>query len=557
MDNKPDLSLKIISSLEKCFPDEDIASKRKYSSASMLRGERFSFQAAYCDNDKSAPWHKVAVVRVTSPIKDFISVAKVEYVPVRLAVPPDVTDENFLRRTPGLYPDLLIPIDETTHISAVPTLQSLWIDITVPDDAAAGTYPVTVELVGADSGDVWATAEFSAKILAATLPEQTIKYTEWFHADCLASYYRVPVFSDEHWRIIENFVRCAVKNGMNMILTPIFTPPLDTAEGHERPTVQLVDVFRDDGKWSFGFERLEKWVTLCEACGIKYFELSHLFTQWGAHHAPKITGRDDGVEKRLFGWDTDATSPEYAGFLNALIPALIAKLDSMGLRDRYAFHLSDEPGGDKLESYLAAKAAVADALRSQVVMDALSDYEFYKSGAVDTPAVSTDHAGVFIDAGVKNLWVYYCCCQHTKVANRLVAMPQARNRIIGTQFYKYDIAGFLQWGYNFYYSQGSLELIDPYMITDGDWWVPAGDAFSVYPAPDGTPYETVHMLGFTQALTDLRAMRLAESLCGKDAVMAVIDDGTHEPITFTEYPHDDGYLLGVREKINRMIEEKA
>ena len=35
--------------------------------------------------------------------------------------------------------------------------------------------------------------------------------TEWFHADCLASYYRVPVFSKEHWRIIEEFIKTDLK----------------------------------------------------------------------------------------------------------------------------------------------------------------------------------------------------------------------------------------------------------------------------------------------------------------------------------------------------------
>ena len=32
----------------------------------------------------------------------------------------------------------------------------------------------------------------------------------------------------------------------------------------------------------------------------------------------------------------------------------------------------------------------------------------------------------------------------------------ARTRVIGAQFWKYKIAGFLQWGYNFYNSQGSV-----------------------------------------------------------------------------------------------------
>ena len=66
------------------------------------------------------------------------------------------------------------------------------------------------------------------------------------------------------------------------------------------------------------------------------------------------------------------------------------------------------------------------------------------------------------------------------------------------QMFKYDIVGFLQWGYNFYYSYRSVYPINPYECNDGgpttengDIWVPAGDTFCVYPAPDGTAkYET-------------------------------------------------------------------
>jgi len=38
------------------------------------------------------------------------------------------------------------------------------------------------------------------------LPKQKTQHTEWFHADCLADYYRVDVWSEEHWRIVENFI---------------------------------------------------------------------------------------------------------------------------------------------------------------------------------------------------------------------------------------------------------------------------------------------------------------------------------------------------------------
>ena len=35
--------------------------------------------------------------------------------------------------------------------------------------------------------------------------------------------------------------------------------------------------------------------------------------------------------------------------------------------------------------------------------------------------------------------------------------------------------------------------------------------------------------------------------------MGLIEDGLTEPITFDRYPTDDGYLLHLREKVNREI----
>ena len=60
-------------------------------------------------------------------------------------------------------------------------------------------------------------------IIGASLPQQKIIHTEWMHADCLADYYQVDVFSEEHWEILENYFRQYVKRGCNMMLTPLFT----------------------------------------------------------------------------------------------------------------------------------------------------------------------------------------------------------------------------------------------------------------------------------------------------------------------------------------------
>ena len=132
---------------------------------------------------------------------------------------------------------------------------------------------------------------------------------------------------------------------INLLLTPVFTPPLDTEIGGERPTVQLVGVHLTGGVYSFDFTNLARWVSICRSSGIADLEIAHLFTQWGAKATPKIIADVDGVQKRLFGWNVPASSPAYRRFLEAFLPALIAELGRLGYsKDHLYFHISDEPG---------------------------------------------------------------------------------------------------------------------------------------------------------------------------------------------------------------------
>ena len=69
-------------------------------------------------------------------------------------------------------------------------------------------------------------------------------------------------------------------------------------------------------------------------------------------------------------------------------------------------------------------------------------------------------------------------------------------------------------------------------------------------------HNCLHLKAFTEALHDLRAMKLAESLVGRDAVLAAMEEGLDEPITFAKYPHESAYVTGLRAKIHALIESK-
>ena len=547
--------IKFISALEKCFKDENIDSKPELKRISMFKNEHLSVQLAYTYIDPELTMKNINKVQLDSPLKDYINISVVEEVNIPFPIYHNVTDENYLRKKPGLYPDLLRPLTYDHSIAYIyNNLSCLWLDIRPESNFGAGVYPITISFL--DKDEDLASAKIDVEIIGADLPEQELIYTQWFHADCLSSYYDIPVYSEKHWQIIENYIKAAVEGGINMILTPVLTPPLDTMVGGERPTCQLVDIALNNGEYSFGFSKLDRWIDILLKYDVKYIEICHLFTQWGAAHAPKVMATVDGVYKKIFGWETDAHDTEYGEFLDKFLKALITFLKEKGVDKMCWFHVSDEPKTEHLENYLKAKKQIQNVLEGYPILDALSNFEFYKTGAVMNPVPTNFHLEPFLEAKVPNLWTYYCCSSTTDVSNRFVAMPSARNRIMGVQMYKYDIFGFLHWGFNFYYNQFSDSVINPYQDPCGEYFVPAGDAFSVYPAVDGTALNTIHFLVFKHAIEDIRAFKLCESLYGKEYVMELIEGDLEEKIKFDVYPKDADYLLNLREKINNAVKAK-
>jgi hypothetical protein len=281
--------------------------------------------------------------------------------------------------------------------------------------------------------------------------------------------------------------------------------------------------------------------------------MSHLFSQWGAKYPPKIIGRDEatGQTRRIFGWETDASGEEYRSFLEQFIPELKKFLKAQNMEDCTYFHVSDEPNTQHLDQYRLVGDHFRDLVRPYPVMDALSDIEFYKSGAVEHPVPASDHIVPFLEAQVPDLWTYYCVGQYRKVSNRFFGFGSERNRIIGVQLYKYQLAGFLHWGFNSYNTQNTILHINPYEVSDAGLAFPSGDAFLVYPGEYGA-LRSVRQLVFNEALQDQRALQLAEQFVGREKVMAVLEEGI-EPITFDSYPHSKEWLLNMRARINDLI----
>lgn len=531
-----------VSSLEKVFPGA--VPQCTEQEASMLRNERFSFQACIF-NDKRLSNGR-AQFDVEGDISEHTAVRVVGLIPAHYA---NYSDKNFIddymllppEKSAALYPDLLRPMLPGDLFLRDGQWTALFITVHDPNGLPAGKHELRLT-VTADGES--ASCTYTLDVVDAMLEKSDLIYTNWMHYDSIAHYYRVKPFSDEFYRIFDSFVAMAADHGMNMLYTPLFTPTLDTAIGAERLTTQLVGVSFKGGKYAFDFGELNKFMDFATERGIEYFEMSHLVTQWGATACPKIIADTDEGERQIFGWDTSSTGEEYTRFLHEFLPALDRFLKGKGIADRCYFHISDEPVAENYENFKRVFELIRPLVKGYKVMDATADRN---NTVLDIPVLSVR----WLPHGFKSEWIYACCsgCGNN-MSNRFFNMPSQRTRILGMQLYLEDAKGYLHWGYNFYATALSYRQVDPFAEADGGGTFPAGDAFIVYPGTDGA-WASIRLEALNDGFQDRMALKLLEKYVGRDKVVEMLHAEGMD--WYDTYPHSAQWHISFRAKVNDMI----
>lgn len=533
--------IKIVSSLDKVRLGDDVTDLG-VTKLTALKGESLNFQV-YIKIDL----RMTLPVKVESELSDFATLYQVKDTIIDFIW---FNDDDVITDIPGIMPDILIPLkDQNGFYSASKYGSCMWVNVKVPEDFGAGEYDFTVYF-GEESASV------KIEIVDEVIEENTLKYTQWFHPDCIASCHNVPMYSEEHWKLIENYMLLAKETGINMVLTPVLPLNLDTDPAFKvkRPNCSLTDIKVTDGVYSFDFARLTRYMNLAVKCGMEYFEISHLYHAGGAERCINVEAEVDGEMKYIFDSSMRADTEEYVSFLKVFVPALTCHLKEIGMFDKCYFHISDEPNKNNIDIYEFANKQIKPLFEGRPLMDALSEVDFAERGLMDVAVAEIAHIEDFIDKEFAEKWCYYCCGDWDKVSNRLLFMPSYRNRIIGLQMYKYGFDGFLHWGYNFTYVSGSMFDINPYVSQSSSYMFPSGDAASVYPSKDGA-YPSIRALVFKEAIEDIQVCRTLEKYIGKEAVVKLIDDEAEMDINFKEYPRNPHYIPNLMDKMRDMIKE--
>ncbi len=492
---KPSLVAWLSPSLQRIYPRTPPARRPVLS----LQVARHAFASAQVAVRQAGPDPFRVSVAAEAPMGWEVRIRRVGYVPIpHFNTPIEPRDEDLEGRDflPGLAPDPLF--EESEMLLPGAETHAFWLTIRPGRQVPPGRHHICIA-VTPETGPPRALTLHVDVSPVEIPPRKDFTVTNWFYLDCLMAQHQTDFFDRKFWRLLPSYFANMHAHGQDAVYTSVFSVGLD---GDRAPS-QLLHIREPaPGQYRFDWRDVARFVRLARAAGITVFEWSHLFSQWGVKHAPRLYHGQGRDSRALWPPSTGATSPTYRRFLAQFLPAFHRFLRGENLLPHSLFHLSDEPGASDLARYASARALLRELAPWMKVLDALSHKGFAEQGLTDMPVPSIREAPDFVASGIPS-WCYFCCGPRGRFLNRLIDTPLAKIRMSGWLFYRWPFKGFLHWGYNYWNRAQQREAIDPFAITDAgafpNWAY--GDPFVVYPGADG-PLDSIRWEIFAESLQD-------------------------------------------------------
>jgi len=345
---------------------------------------------------------------------------------------------------------------------------ALRVEVDPAPDADPGLrkYSLRIEAGGWQKSLSW-----DLHVLPVTVPAtgpQSPGYTNWFSPELMAERHGLETWSESFWKMFGRYADLMARGRQNTFW--IRWSDFISLEGSGEIVVKQ--------------KRLERHIRLFVDRGFTRIEGGHI----ARRH--KNDWSSPRLDLHFFG--IDANSPEGREKAAALLAAIKEALAAAGFEKKlpYLQHLTDEPTDTNATSYKALAEQVRKAMPGVKIFEATMSRAL--AGAVDhwCPQVQKYQQNrKFFEERKKagdRVWVYTCLAPGGPWLNRLLDQERLRQVYIGWSLVKFDLEGFLHWGFN-HYRRG----VDPFeksVVPHGKGapnFLPAGDSHVVYPGRDG------------------------------------------------------------------------
>ena len=347
------------------------------------------------------------------------------------------------------------------------SVRGLWLTVQVPQDAKAGTYKGTVELVRNGKKTRYS---YAVNVLDRTLPAPK----EWgFHLDlwqnpyAIARVHNVELWSKEHFDVLRPYMLKLASAGQKAITATLIDRPWD-GQTYDPFGSMVTWVKKADGSWWYDFTIFDRWVEFMMSCGIDKEITCFSMIPWKlsfryydqATHSHKYINCAPGEEA-------------YTQFWGGMLNAFAAHLKEKGWFDK-TFISMDERSLQQMQAAIKVikeyapgmKISMAGNYHPEIESD-IYDYclDIFAYGAYTPELLAKRRAEGKVST-------YYTCCS-AEYPNLFTFSDPADAAFIALEALAKDLDGYLRWAYNSW-------TVTPEKDSRFTAW-PAGDTYVIYP----------------------------------------------------------------------------
>lgn len=391
-----------------------------------------------------------------------------------------------------LAPDRLVKAPSM----AVPakTVRPVWLTINIPRDAAPGKYKGTVT-AKADGKAI--AVPFTLEVSKRTLPEPK----DWkFHLDlwqnpyAVARYFDVPLWSEEHFKVMRPIMEYLASAGQKVITASIFQHPWNSQT--EDPFESMVGKFKGmDGSWKYDYTVFDKWIEFMFSCGITEQIDCYSILPWHLTFEYFDAALNVSVSKKM-----DPGSKEYEDYMLPFLTDLAKHLRAKGWFDKTCLAMDERPKELLEHAYaIVNKADKGFKIEGAInyygpeVAERMYDISFALRPGLPvqmTPEQVASHLG-----SGKRVTFYTCCSPQRP--NTFTDSAPAESAYMGWIAAATGYSGYLRWAYNSW-------VKDPCVDSRFRTWR-AGDCYLVY--PDGPSISFQRLIEGIQDNEKIRVLR--------------------------------------------------
>ncbi|WP_035289473.1 DUF4091 domain-containing protein [Clostridium sp. KNHs214] len=342
----------------------------------------------------------------------------------------------------------------------------------------------------------------------------------WQHLRSLSTYYKVPLWSEEHFIIIKNYTKELASLGQKTITAVVSDFPWAGQGCYKVKEKQanlfesnLVKVKKDQyGNLNCDFSILDRYIELCIEQGIEEeIDLFGLLGNWDAmSFGNPLKDYKDPIRISYLNEDTGSfkyidSKEELGVYIKLLLEHFIEK----GWWSKVRI-ISDEPNNPQI-----AKQC------KEFISGLVPEYEVFYKVALHDMKFLKEYAHAFHDISLslpltiqsinslslreknKGKCTYYVCCFPDKL-NSFLSSPLIESRLIGWYAYYFKMDGFLRWAY----------VLWPFKpFEDASYKHPvwkAGDMFFLYPGSDLKPISSVRWENLRFGLQDYQKLMMIQ-----------------------------------------------